>query len=246
MKTAMKPKRTEYAGTLPVRKSDAFRKSDKGHQIYKLQDGTRVPGCTTVTGVLNKPALVKWANNLGLNGIDSNKYVDSLANAGTLAHYLAACELLYEVPDQGYLDEFSKVDHDRAANAMLSFYNWQKQHTVRVIASELQLVSEQYRFGGTCDFIAEIDGQVTLVDLKTCKALYGTTDEKWSQVSGYDLLAIENGYAIQALAHILRIGREESEGFDYVEMPEPALQRERFLKCLELYRIQKRLEGRPE
>jgi hypothetical protein len=247
MKTAMKRQtKTVYEGTLPARKADAFRKSDKGHQIYRLQDGTRVPGATTITGVLNKPALVKWANNLGLNGIDSSRYVDSLANAGTLAHYLAACELLKEEPDQSYQDEFSKVDHDRAANAMLSFYNWQKQHTVEVVASELQLVSEQFRFGGTCDFIATVDGQLTLVDLKTCKALYGPTDEKWSQVAGYAILALENGHKITATPRILRIGREESEGFDYVEMPEPALQRERFLKCLELYRIQKRLEGRPE
>jgi hypothetical protein len=248
MKTAMKPKKTktEYALPLPARKSDVFRNSDKGHQVYRLQDGTRVPGATTITGVLNKPALVVWANRMGLQNIDTTKYVDSLAAAGTLAHYLAACELLGEPPDQGYLDEFSKVDHDRATNAMLSFYNWQKQHAVEVIASEQQLVSEQYRFGGTCDFIATVDGQLTLVDLKTCKALYGNTDEKWSQVAGYAILALENGHKITATPRILRIGREESEGFDYVEMPVPALQRERFLKCLELYRIQKRLEGRPE
>ena len=43
----------------------------KAHQRYKLADGTQVPGVTTITGQLNKPALIIWANRLGLQGIDS-------------------------------------------------------------------------------------------------------------------------------------------------------------------------------
>ena len=29
------------------------------HTVYKLLDGTRVPGTTTITGVMDKPALVR-------------------------------------------------------------------------------------------------------------------------------------------------------------------------------------------
>lgn len=36
------------------------KKSSKAHQVYKNREGKRVPGCTTITGVLNKPALVPW------------------------------------------------------------------------------------------------------------------------------------------------------------------------------------------
>ena len=61
-------------------------KRAKAHTIYKLANGKRVPGVTTVLGVINKPALVKWANNLGLQGIDSTTYVDETAKVGTLAH----------------------------------------------------------------------------------------------------------------------------------------------------------------
>lgn len=222
-------------------KTDTFRRSDRGHQVYKLKDGTRVPGVTTITGVLNKPALVKWANNLGLQGIDSSKYVDSLATAGTLAHYLVERELLGQKPDPAYLAEFSKVDMDRAENSMLSFYAWLEKHEVKTVANELQLVSERHRFGGTCDIIAIVDGVQLLVDIKTCKALYGAKDEKWTQVAGYEILAMENGYSLGAPARILRIGREESEGFEYREMPEPQIHRERFLHCLELYRDEQKL-----
>lgn len=59
--------------------ADKLKKVTKAHTRYYLSDGTLVPGATTVTGLLNKPALVKWANNLGLQGIDSSKYVDKAA-----------------------------------------------------------------------------------------------------------------------------------------------------------------------
>lgn len=58
----------------------------KPHTIYRTADGKRVPGVTTVLGIMNKPALVKWANTLGLQGIDSSAYVDETARVGTLAH----------------------------------------------------------------------------------------------------------------------------------------------------------------
>ncbi len=45
-------------------------KRSKVHTRYKLKNGLLVPGVTTVTGVLDKPALIIWANRLGLQGID--------------------------------------------------------------------------------------------------------------------------------------------------------------------------------
>ena len=59
----------------------------KVHTVYKTGDSIRVPSVTTILGVLSKPALIPWANRLGLQGIDSSKYVDRLATIGTLAHY---------------------------------------------------------------------------------------------------------------------------------------------------------------
>ncbi|MFA4972500.1 MAG: hypothetical protein WC683_07785 [bacterium] len=222
--------------------ADKARKSDRGHQIYRLKDGTRVPGCTTITGVMDKPALVKWANNLGLQGIDSSKYVDALANAGTLAHYLAEEMIAGEEADQSYLDEFSAVDHDRAETSLIKFLDWMKEHEIEVLGRELQLVSEKHRFGGTCDIYARIDGVPTLVDIKTCKALYGAADEKWSQLAGYHLLLEENGYEV-AEDYILRIGRSEDEGFEYARMPNLQGHIARFLICRDLYDLNNKLKA---
>ena len=102
--------------------------------------GKRVPGVTTILGVLNKPALVKWANKLGLQGIDSTKYVDALANIGTLSHYLVECEWRGVEPD---LSDYAPQDIDKAENALLSFWAWRDQHEVEPHLVEEPMVVEK-------------------------------------------------------------------------------------------------------
>jgi len=50
----------------------------------------------------------------------------------------------------------------------------------------------------------------------------------------------ENGYDVDT-AYILRIGREESEGFEFVKIPDMNLHVERFLTCRKLYDLNSRL-----
>lgn len=219
---------------------DKARQRDSGHTVYRLADGTRVPGVTTICGVMDKPALVKWANNLGLQGVDSSKYVDALAGSGTLAHYLAECDLMGKEPDPEYLREFAPVDVDRAETSMIKYLDWRKEHQIEVLGVEMQLVSEEHRVGGTCDVYARVDGVPTLIDIKTCKALYGATDEKWTQLAGYVLLLREAGHRVDD-CYILRIGRDEHEGFEYARMPNLAGHTGRFKLCRELYELNKEL-----
>jgi hypothetical protein len=218
-----------------------YRKSDSAHTVYKNKDGVRLPGVSTIVGVLAKPQLVPWANRLGLEGIDVGKYVDALANAGTLAHYLVQCDLEGEKPDQKYLDEFSRVDMDRAETGYLKFLDWRSKHHIEVVAAEQQLVSEEYQFGGTLDSLLVVDGVLTLVDLKTCKSLYGASDDKFTQCAGYDILAQEAGHDVQDV-RILRIGRDESEGFQFEPCPSRELHRKRFLLCRSLYAVNAELK----
>jgi hypothetical protein len=220
--------------------ADKARIRDSGHQVYKTADGTRVPGVTTICGVMDKPALVKWANNLGLQGTDSTKYVDALAASGTLAHYWAEEVLIGREPDQAVLDEYAKCDQDRAMTSVIKLMEWMKEHEIEVLGRELQMVSERHAFGGTCDIYARVDGKLTLVDIKTCKALYGAGDEKWTQLAGYKMLLEEAGKTVDE-AYILRIGRNEDEGFEYARQPNPEGHAARFLICLDLYTINRQL-----
>ena len=117
----------------------------KQHTVYKLKDGTRVPGVTTVLNVLNKPALVPWANKMGLQGIDTTKYVDAAALAGTAAHAMIQAHLTGEVFDgTSYPQDLLSL----AENGFIKYLDWEKGHKIEDVHSELQLVSERWRYGG--------------------------------------------------------------------------------------------------
>ena len=128
-------------------------------QRYYLGSGEEVVGVTTALGVIAKPALIKWANNLGLQGIDSSRYVDELATIGTLAHYMIQCHLTGTEPDLG---DYTPNQIDRAENACLSYFEWEKGKHTETLLSEQPLVSEALAVGGTPDWYGLLNGQPTL------------------------------------------------------------------------------------
>lgn len=213
---------------------DRLKQTAKVHTVYKLADGTRIPGTTTVLSILAKPQLIKWANNLGLQGIDSSKYTDAAARVGTLAHYLVQCHLTGETPDT---DEYSKAEISQAENSLLSFFEWEKNHKIVPVFTEKPLVSETFRFGGTIDCYAEIDGKMGLIDFKTSKAIY---TEMFIQLAAYKQLLNENGYKVDN-ARIIRIGRDEDEGFEEKAITNLSVHWKLFRHLLEVYRLKKQI-----
>ena len=186
---------------------DKLKKVAKAHTIYKTSDGKRVPGATTITGLLNKPFLIAWANKLGLEGVDSTKYRDEAADIGTLAHALIQAHLEGSELDTS---EYGKLQIDLAENAVLSYLEWEKNHDVNPILLETPLVSDTRLYGGTVDCYCMLDGEPTLVDFKTGKAIY---DEYFVQTAGYAELLKEHGHPVSKIV-ILRVGRDETEGFE--------------------------------
>lgn len=186
---------------------DALKKVSKAHTVYKTKDGQRVPGATTITGLLNKPFLITWANRLGLEGIDSTKYRDAAADIGTLAHAMIQAHLQGEEPDTS---NYSPEQISLAENAVLSYLEWEKNHVVEPVFCEKPMVSEVHKYGGTVDCYCKLDGVYTLLDFKTGKAIY---DEYFVQLSAYKTLLEEHGHPVDA-CRILRVGRDETEGFE--------------------------------
>jgi hypothetical protein len=209
-------------------------KKNQVHTVYKKSDGTRVPGCTTIVGLLAKPQLISWANRLGLEGIDSAKYVDDLANVGTLAHEQI---LAYFTGKEVDTKEFSQNDIDRAKNSMKSFSSWLVGKKINPIWNEIQLVSEKFNFGGTLDMLAEINGKLTILDFKTGNAIY---DEYAIQLGGYKILLKEQGYEPKK-AMIVRVGRDNSEGFEVKEYNDEQMEvaEEIFMHLLAIYYLRK-------
>lgn len=214
-------------------KSTPAMKRNKAHVVYTLGDGTRVPGTTTVIGLLNKPGLVAWANKLGLQGINSASYVDSMAGVGTLAHAMAQAELTGKALTED-LTEYSPKEVDLAENALIKFLDWRKAHEFEPILTEQPLVSEQYQYGGTIDAYGLLDGVPTLVDLKTGKAIY---DEMVYQLAAYKQLLEEYGYKVDAVK-IVRIGRDEQEGFEEREFQRLDKAWQVFWHLLQIYELQ--------
>jgi len=205
----------------------------KAHTRYYTRDGTLVPGTTTITGILAKPALITWANNMGLQGINTNKYVSEAAAIGTLAHYLVQCHLQGSEPDTSL---YSAEQLDKAENALLSFYEWLNTRELEPILLEEPLVSERYRFGGTVDCYCLLDDIPTLLDFKTGSGIY---PEMHYQVAAYKQLLTEHGHQVENV-RILRIGRDETEGFEDRQIRDCERSWQIFKHCLEIYRLRKR------
>lgn len=213
---------------------DVLKTISKAHTQYKLASGTKVPGVTTVLSLLNKPALVKWANNLGLQGIDSNKYRDAAADIGTLAHAMIQAHLQNEKLDTS---QYSAQQIDLAENAALSYFEWAKQYNVQPIFCEIPLVSEKYQFGGTIDCYCRLNNELTLLDFKTGKAIY---DEYFVQLAAYKQLLTESGHKVKK-CRILRIGRDETEGFEERVADRIDKYFSVFKHLLEVYKLKKQL-----
>jgi len=229
----------------------------KAHIRYMNESGKRVPGVTTLIGILNKPALVPWANNLGLQGINVKDYVDDKADIGTLDHemmYVNLINLMSTFPDSNVLWE--EVDENNIPIRVKEYYtglqieiaqigfkkylDWKERHTIVPIMLEKGLVSEKYQYGGTIDSYCLFDGVPTLIDYKTSKAIWS---EYFIQVSAYRQLLIEAGHKVDNCA-ILRVGRNELEGFEFCEITQEKLNLswELFLHCVGIYNLQKKIK----
>jgi hypothetical protein len=220
-------------------------KKTQAHQRYRLKPtvdwpkGQIVPGVTTIVNILAKPALIPWANKLGLQGIDVGKYVDDKADIGTLGHTMVENLL------QGKETDFSDYTANQklaAENSVLSFLNWQKNHKIEVIFVEKQLVSEEHHYGGTGDIYAKVDDALELIEIKTGKGIW---PEHFIQTAANFSLLKENGYQVDR-CRILNIPRGEGEAFAEVIVPNIGLNYDLFHHCLQIYNIRKQLKGGDE
>lgn len=208
----------------------------KAHTQYVNNNGDKIVGVTTVlNSVLAKPYLVVWANKLGLQGIDSTRFTDKMAQIGTIAHLLVMHHLKGTTPD---LSEYSQADINTAQNCMKSFYEWEKIHKLEPIILETPLSSDIYNYGGTADFIGKVDGQLEIIDFKTGGGLY---PEYSVQLSAYRQLAKERGYEVNR-ARLLRIGRDDNEGFEERLITRFDLEFDLFKHCLAIYNLKKTLK----
>jgi len=138
---------------------------------YLNAAGQQVPGVSDIVkAYIPKNALVQWAYWRGRNGLEL--YEKDVLDVGTTVHALAELNLKGR-PDREIEALLHSALFDAAAKAKAwtayeHFCSWREQHAVRSIAHEVNLVSETHQLGGTPDCIAYVDGELGLIDFKSC------------------------------------------------------------------------------
>ena len=207
------------------------------HQRYRLADGTIVPGVTTIVGLLNKPHLVAWANRMGLQGIDTTAYTAAAAGAGTCAHEMI--QAMVGGPE-GDFSKYTGEEIEAAQNAADKFREWLQNHDMQTHLIEEQLVSERHRVGGTIDWYGELDGKMTLVDIKTSGNVYA---EHVIQVAAYAQILKDEDYPVEDV-RILRFSWEDDDDHRDMSLSGRLLEAgfNIFLHLREVYDLQKEIK----
>lgn len=161
-----------------------------GTRLYRHPvTGTEVPSVTTILGVLDKPALPRWAalevatyaieNREAWQALPARDALEllkkapwakskSAADAGTDAHTYCEQLLLGHAPDAPVDSTFAPLYGDALKNVR----ELVKHVKPTVIAVEATAWSHTHGYAGTFDGLHVIDGKLTLVDLKTSKDVY--------------------------------------------------------------------------
>lgn len=206
---------------------------------YFLADGeTRVPSVTTIIGRFKESGgLIHWAWNLGKEGKDYREVRDKAADAGTMAHAAVDAWVRGKEPEFAGDPDIC----EKAQRAYGAFLDWAQQTNLRVTHSEVPLVSERHRYGGTFDALL-VQNSRAMGDWKSSNACY---PEYLIQVAAYGHLWEENhpDEPITGGFHLLRFDKDHG---DYHHHWWAELDRawDAFLHLRELYDIDKELKKR--
>jgi len=170
-----------------------------------LINGVSLPGVTTITGQMDKSdALTGWAARMACQYIEneSEKFHDG--------DFLVSPEVLEQAQKEfrnvsseamdigsevhraieGYIKYGKDVVEDvrdEVMQALIAFWDWEKDNNVKWYESEMIVFHPYHCYAGTLDAIAEVGGDVYLIDFKSSKGFYNGYFE---QVAGY-LMAYE-------------------------------------------------------
>jgi len=159
----------------------------KPHQQYFNAAGKRRPGVTTVLGTLAKPPLLRWyaqverdnalmpipkPNAKGEPVYFAELKRDKAADLGTITHARIEAWLRGEDLDP---DDLPEDLYAQSVNGFDRFRRWWEEKHFNLVASELQMVSEDMQVGGTMDVAATNEACVgskgiIVVDIKSSKA----------------------------------------------------------------------------
>jgi len=183
---------------------------------------------------------MQWAHQQGKLAVQEGEPGRGLydskpaADIGTLAHAMLQSWIHGNLGMVARPDSMSTEDYAKAEAAFQSYLTWEQQTRLKLLQTEVALVSEKHCYGGTPDAIGEIDGEVCLLDWKSSNRLFV---DMLCQVAAYGILWDEN-HPDQPLTggfHLLRFSKDHSD-FDhkhFAELKDAADQFLDFRRCYE-------------
>lgn len=220
----------------------------------KVPSVTRV-----VDGAFPKQGLIDWAVKSGADFFQASieQYVLAPGDAGTymvpqrvIKHIYDGIKAAHKTISNEAMDTGSLVhkwiedairwkmgegeapelpDDEAALNCIEAFREWAKDNDVKWLAIEQKLYSRKYKFAGTADALAEVNGDLTVIDFKTSAKIY---KQYHLQLAAY-AQAITEMYGKEVeKALILRLDKDT--GKHQVKLFEPLEHVRVFLSCMQL------------
>jgi hypothetical protein len=192
----------------------------EGNHAYYVTDpakglvNKRLKGSTTIEGIKDKSRpLCIWATELARdfleeklvkNGIITvvdvyeaanlyNVRRDEAANLGTEIHDWCEKFIKHSLKSPGYENMPLMPANRNVKIGAGAFLDWAYEHNVKFISSERLVYSRNYLNTGTLDIEAEIDGKLSLTDLKTSNGLYNDVRLQTASYASFDME--ENEYS---------------------------------------------------
>ena len=184
---------------------------DRLHAYRIEPDLELIPSVTQTMDVISKPALIPWALKEGVEWLAGNLFFDretkhkhifhtkgvgidfltkgikgayrntssSAINIGTVTHRWVEEAIRWKLEGG---DPPIMPKQEEAQTAIEAFSAWVSGNDVEWHSAERKVYHRKYKYAGTVDAVATINGEYSVIDWKTSKAVY---PEYYLQVAAY-------------------------------------------------------------
>jgi hypothetical protein len=208
---------------------------------YFTKNGERIPSTTTITGRFKDPhGLYWWHWKNGQEGREFGDGGEPATQIGSLVHRMVEAQI-HGLPKP----QIPKEQQARVMSAYGAFERWWESNRFEVVATEVPLVSEEWKFGGTIDTILrDVNGALCLGDWKSSKAVYA---EYLTQMAAYrhlwDSAAPSDDLKLSGGFHLVRFSKEFGD-MEHRHFPELDDAWTMFTLMRQAYELDKILKGR--
>ena len=192
-----------------------------GNRYYVTPDGNHYPSITSVLAQQENLGLEAWKARVG--EAEAKRISQESAHIGTSVHqmaefYLSNYIIKLKDEDKKIVDTFNRL------RFLLGNIN-------NIVGLEIPLFSDLLRVAGTCDCIAEYNGQLSVIDFKTSRKPKKEEwiDDYYMQTFAYKLMFEEmTGIEIQQIVILVAC----VESFDVQVFKKPAKDADEWLEKL--------------